>query len=141
MQQFRWFDWLYELGPTKHRTLRGAPEIQEERLGLQEYFRPAKSCREWEIGQPNNTDGMLKDKGLQKFIHLRKRVDVWEAMLSKEGHTDLVCGPQTWCTVGHKSHDPYFHMFLMEARVMTFVAHCAYDEETEQKRRIKLCTY
>ena len=27
-------------------------------------------------------------------------------------------------TVGHRSHDPYFHVFLMEAGVMTFVAHC-----------------
>jgi len=27
-----------------------------------------------------------------------------------------------WCTVGHKSHDPCFNVFLMEARVMTFVA-------------------
>jgi len=27
------------------------------------------------------------------------------------------------CTVGHKSHDPCFHVFLMEAGVMTFVAH------------------
>jgi len=27
-------------------------------------------------------------------------------------------------TVSHKSHDPYIHAFLMEARVMTFVAHC-----------------
>jgi len=27
-------------------------------------------------------------------------------------------------TVGHKSHDPCFHVFLMEAGVMTFVAHC-----------------
>jgi len=24
-------------------------------------------------------------------------------------------------TVGHKSHDPWFHVFLMERRVMTFV--------------------
>jgi len=28
------------------------------------------------------------------------------------------------CTVGHKSHDPCNHVFLMEARVMTFVAYC-----------------
>jgi len=28
------------------------------------------------------------------------------------------------CTVGHKSHDPCFHVFLMEARVMTFVVNC-----------------
>jgi len=28
------------------------------------------------------------------------------------------------CTVGHKSHDTCFHVFLMEAGVMTFVAHC-----------------
>jgi len=28
------------------------------------------------------------------------------------------------CTVGHKSHDLCFHVFLMEARVMTFVANC-----------------
>ena len=28
------------------------------------------------------------------------------------------------CTVGHKSHDPRFHVFLMEAGVMTFVTHC-----------------
>ena len=27
-------------------------------------------------------------------------------------------------TVGHKSHDPCLHVFLMEARVMTFAAHC-----------------
>ena len=27
-------------------------------------------------------------------------------------------------TVGHKSHDPCIQVFLMEARVMTFVAHC-----------------
>jgi len=30
----------------------------------------------------------------------------------------------TLCTVGHKSRDPCFHVFLMEARVVTFVAHC-----------------
>ena len=29
-----------------------------------------------------------------------------------------------YCTVGHKSHDPCFHVFLMEIRVMTFVTHC-----------------
>jgi len=28
------------------------------------------------------------------------------------------------CTLGCKSHDPCFHAFLMEARVMTFVANC-----------------
>jgi len=28
------------------------------------------------------------------------------------------------CTVGRKSHDPCFHVFFMEARVTTFVAHC-----------------
>jgi len=28
------------------------------------------------------------------------------------------------CTVGHKSHDPCFHVFLIEAGVMTFVTHC-----------------
>jgi len=27
-------------------------------------------------------------------------------------------------TVCHKSHDSCLHVFLMEARVMTFVAHC-----------------
>ena len=27
-------------------------------------------------------------------------------------------------TVGHKSHDPCFHVFLIEARDMIFVAHC-----------------
>jgi len=27
-------------------------------------------------------------------------------------------------TVGRKSHEPCFHVFLMEARVTTFVAHC-----------------
>jgi len=30
---------------------------------------------------------------------------------------------QVMSTVGHKSHDP-FHVFLMEVRVMSFVAHC-----------------
>jgi len=29
-------------------------------------------------------------------------------------------------TVGHKSHDPSFHVFLMEAGVMTFVTHCTF---------------
>jgi len=28
------------------------------------------------------------------------------------------------CTVSRKSHDPCFHVFLMEAGVMTFVGHC-----------------
>jgi len=28
------------------------------------------------------------------------------------------------CTVVHKSHDPCFHVFLMKARVITFVAYC-----------------
>jgi len=28
------------------------------------------------------------------------------------------------CTVSHKSHDPCFHVLLMEAGVMTFVTHC-----------------
>jgi len=28
------------------------------------------------------------------------------------------------CTVGHKSHEPFFNVFLMEAGVMTFVTHC-----------------
>jgi len=26
--------------------------------------------------------------------------------------------------VGHKGHDPCFHVFIMEEGVMTFVAHC-----------------
>ena len=45
-------------------------------------------------------------------------------------HTDLTWFSKTWWlwvsarTVGHKSHDPWFHVFLMGARVMTFVAHC-----------------
>jgi len=30
------------------------------------------------------------------------------------------------CTVGHKSHDPCFHVFLMEAGVMTFVVFCTW---------------
>jgi len=29
-----------------------------------------------------------------------------------------------FCTVGHKSHDPHLHVFLMEAGFMTFVNHC-----------------
>ena len=28
------------------------------------------------------------------------------------------------CTVGHKSHEPCFHVSLMEAGIMTFVTHC-----------------
>jgi len=28
------------------------------------------------------------------------------------------------CTLGRKSRDPCFHVFLMEARVMTFATHC-----------------
>jgi len=35
-------------------------------------------------------------------------------------------------TVGHKSHDPYFHVFLMEAGVMTFVAHCTVPWKNEK---------
>jgi len=32
---------------------------------------------------------------------------------------------RSWkCTVSHKSHDLCIHVFFMEARVMTFVAHC-----------------
>jgi len=30
------------------------------------------------------------------------------------------------CTVGHKSHDPCFRAFLVEAGVITCVAHCTY---------------
>jgi len=26
------------------------------------------------------------------------------------------------CTVGHKSHDPYFHVFLIDAGVMTVLS-------------------
>jgi len=33
-------------------------------------------------------------------------------------------------TVGHKSHDPCNHVFLREARVMTFVAYCT-DESKD----------
>jgi len=36
--------------------------------------------------------------------------------------------------VGHKSHDPYFHVALMEARAMTFVAHCKYEQTKERKQ-------
>jgi len=34
---------------------------------------------------------------------------------------------KVFCTVSHKSHDPCFHVFLMETGVMTFVAHCTRD--------------
>ena len=34
--------------------------------------------------------------------------------------------------MGHKSHDPYFHVFLMEAGVMTFVAHCTAKQRLKQ---------
>ena len=37
------------------------------------------------------------------------------------------------CTVGHKSHDPWFHVFLVERRVMTFVAHCTQSKNTQLK--------
>ena len=35
------------------------------------------------------------------------------------------------CTVGLKSRDPRLHVFLMVARVMTFVAHCTLLETTK----------
>ena len=37
-----------------------------------------------------------------------------------------------YSTVGHKSHDPWFHVFLMERRVMTFVAHCTFIDSTSR---------
>jgi len=40
--------------------------------------------------------------------------------LYKENKDEMVS-----CTVGLKSHDPGFHVFLMEAKVMTLVIHCA----------------
>jgi len=38
-----------------------------------------------------------------------------------------------YCTVGPKSHDPCFCVFLMEAGVMTFVTHCTMYRHNEQK--------
>jgi len=38
------------------------------------------------------------------------------------GHGPRAC-IGAYCTVGHKSHDLCFHVFVMEARLMTFVAH------------------
>ena len=35
--------------------------------------------------------------------------------------------------MGHKSHDPCFHAFLMEARVMTFAAHCTVIQHRPNK--------
>ena len=42
-------------------------------------------------------------------------------MVIRFGNTAVRIG-----TVGTKSHDPCFHVFLMEARVMTFVVHCTH---------------
>jgi len=39
------------------------------------------------------------------------------------------------CTVGHKSHDPCFQVFLMEAEVMTFVGHCTVWQQTGLEAR------
>jgi len=36
----------------------------------------------------------------------------------------VLCALCIHCTVGHKSHDPSFHAFLMGKGVMTFAAHC-----------------
>jgi len=40
-----------------------------------------------------------------------------------------------YSTVGHKSHDPYFRVFLMEAGFMTFVAHCTFFSALSGKCR------
>ena len=43
------------------------------------------------------------------------------------------------CTLGHKSHDPCFHIFLMEAGVMTFVDHCTLGKANlSQTRYVKI---
>ena len=34
------------------------------------------------------------------------------------------------CIVAHKSHDPCFHTFLMDAGVMTFLAHCTLSRKS-----------
>jgi len=40
------------------------------------------------------------------------------------GYNLLLEETRVCCTVGHKSHDASLHKKYMEARVMTFVAHC-----------------
>jgi len=51
-----------------------------------------------------------------------------QQLLDREKHARLVrlyeTTPRLNSTVGHKSHDPCFHVFLMEAGVITFVTHC-----------------
>jgi len=40
---------------------------------------------------------------------------------------NILTHKQLYCTVDHKSHDPCFRVFLMEAGVMTFVARCTFE--------------
>jgi len=40
-------------------------------------------------------------------------------------------------TVGHKSHDPCFHVFLMKAGVMTFVDHCTVNTTDDGEKNFR----
>jgi len=42
------------------------------------------------------------------------------------------CRHSFGCIVGRKSHDPCLRVFLLEARGMTFVAHCTYKVKLDQ---------
>jgi len=69
-------------------------------------------------------------------------VTVTYATLPSSSST-LLCNERlsTKGTVSYKSHDPCFNVFLMESRVMTFVAHCTKKKQSHlshvQKKKKK----
>jgi len=68
------------------------------------------------------------------LLVFRAQIDLSEPVWRNYRLSDSFCftphsshaSSQDACTVGHRSHDPSFNVFLMGERVMTFVAHCRY---------------
>jgi len=77
------------------------------------------SATDWEVIIVTNR--YLSTKCMKSYILLSKMYD-WEMCMWKmkdDSRRYLLTR-----TVGHKSHEPFFNVFLMEAGVMTFVTHC-----------------
>jgi len=62
-----------------------------------------------------------------QYVFLREDCFFVNCSFPKKQHLSLIftyCWKKIKCTVGHKSHAFCFHVFPMDAGVMTFVTHC-----------------
>ena len=91
-------------------------EAREDRLVL--------SSPSWQSSGPSQAEFTSLNAAANPKPHIKMKSLEKNSSKNYKAHP---CIPfKLPCTVGHKIHNPSLHVFLIEAEVMTFVAHCTF---------------